>query len=321
MQTLRRTAPTRSGATPFGKFLAAAVLTAALCQEAVGQPGSGPLVLRVASSARMLGMANAGLASTDADALFYNPALLFNARGMAVSLQRFGSSATAGSLANAVTLGSMNVGIGVQVLNWSASPRSYRELMRLGTTQLSDSGGMEASSIAVTLGIARTFKGRRVAVSAKYAEDRFPNAHDGTLAFDAGIMGPSFGPGTFSMVLRNLGQGLRIGGEEGRLPTQLGLGWGGSYNNFERFDTGYQTQLTVDRDGFVRPAGGMEVGYVPIEGVAFIARAGLRLPREPDEPLATGGLGVTVDRFSLDYAIEPFRGGRPVSHRIGFRIK
>ncbi len=293
----------------------------AASRAVVAQPGAGPLVLRVASSARMLGMANAGLASNDADALFYNPALLFNARGMAVSVQRFGSAATAGALANTVTLGSMNIGIGAQVLNWSASPKTYRELMRQGATQLADSGGAPASSVAVTLGIARAFKGKRVAVSAKYVEDRFPTAHDGTLAFDVGMMGPSFGPGTFSFVLRNLGRGLRIGGEDARLPTQLGVGWGGSYNNFEKFDTGYQTQLTVDRDGFVRPAGGAEIGYVPIEGVAFLARAGLRLPREPDEPLATGGLGVTVDRFSLDYSIEPFRGGRPVSHRIGLRIK
>jgi hypothetical protein len=269
----------------------------------------------------MLGMANAGLASTDADALFYNPALLFNARGMAVSMQRFGSFATAGALANVVVVGTMNIGVGAQVLNWSASPLSYRELMRHGTAQLSDSGGLAASSVAVTLGIARSFKGKRIAVSAKYAEDRFPAARDGTLAFDAGVMGPSLWLGQFSFVLRNLGRGLRIGGEEARLPTQLAVGWGGTYNNFEKFDTGYQTQLTVDRDGFVTPAGGFELGYVPIEGVSFTARAGLRLPRESDAAPVTGGLGVTVDRISLDYAIEPFRDGHPVSHRLGLRIK
>jgi hypothetical protein len=285
------------------------------------QPGAGPLVLRVASSARLLGMANAGLAGNDADALFYNPALLFNARGMAVSMQRFGSSATAGSLANIVTVGSMNIGVGAQVLNWSASPLSYRELMRLGTTQLSDSGGIPASSVAVTLGIARTFRGKRVALSAKYAEDRLPSAHDGTVAFDAGVMGPSLWLGTFSLVVRNVGPGLRLGGEKGQLPTQLGIGWGGNYNNFTTYDVGYQTQLTVDRDGFVRPAAGMEVGYVPIEGVSFTARAGLRYPRENDESFATGGLGITFDRFSLDYALEPFRGGHSASHRIGLRIK
>ncbi|MEO7996765.1 MAG: hypothetical protein ABI852_04930, partial [Gemmatimonadaceae bacterium] len=79
--------------------------------------------------------------------------------------------------------------------------------------------------------------------------------------------------------------------------------------------------LTVDRDGFVRPAAGGEIAYVPVDGVSFVARAGLRLPRETDESPATGGVGITLDRFSLDYAIEPFLNGRSVSHRLGIRIK
>jgi hypothetical protein len=93
------------------------------------------------------------------------------------------------------------------------------------------------------------------------------------------------------------------------------------YSRFEHYDFGMQTQLTVERGGFVRPAAGGELGYVPIEGVSFVVRGGLRLPREKDELFATGGLGITVDRISLDYAVEPFRGGRPVSHRLGLRIK
>ncbi|MEO7358890.1 MAG: hypothetical protein ABI120_01085, partial [Gemmatimonadaceae bacterium] len=135
-----------------------------------------------------------------------------------------------------------------------------------------------------------------------------------------GMIGPSIGRGNLTFVVQNIGQGLRIGGAEGKLPTRAGAGWGGA-RGFELFDVGYQTQLTVDRDGFVRPAGGVELSYVPIEGVALVARTGLRLPRETDEPLATGGFGITVDRFSLDYAFEPIRGGRPVSHRVGIRIK
>ena len=284
------------------------------------QADAGPMVLRVPASARALSMANVALVSNDADALFYNPALLFNARGMAVSMQRYGSFGTAGALANVTTIGSMNVGVGVQLLDWSALPLSYREVTRLGATALSDSGGVPATSIAATLGIARNIRGHRIGVSAKYVADRFGAADDGTIAFDVGMLGPSFGPGNLTFVAQNIGQGLRIGGAEGKLPTRFGAGWGGA-RGFELFDVGYQTQLTVDRDGFVRPAGGVELSYVPIEGVALVARTGLRLPRETDEPLATGGFGITVDRLSLDYAFEPIRGGRPVSHRLGIRIK
>lgn len=298
----------------------ASLLIAGNVATVQAQADAGPMALRVPASARALSMGNVGLVSNDADALFYNPALLFNARGMAVSMQRYGSFGTAGALANVMTAGSLNIGVGVQVLDWSAQPLSYRELTRLGATALGDSGGVPASSVAATLGIAKSIRGHRVGVSAKYVADRFGATDDGTVAFDVGMMGPSFGPGNLTFVVQNIGQGLRIGGAEGKLPTRAGAGWGGS-NGFEKFDVGFQTQLTVDRDGFVRPAGGVEVAYVPIDGVSFVARTGLRMPREADESPATGGVGITLDRFSLDYAIEPFLGGRSVSHRVGIRIK
>lgn len=298
----------------------ASLLLAGSAAAAHAQADTGPLVLRVPASARALSLGDVGLVSNDADALFYNPALLFNARGMAVSMQRYGSFGTAGALANVTSVGSLNIGVGVQILDWSALPLSYREITRLGATVLSDSGGVPATSLAATLGVARVIRGHRIGVSAKYVTDRFGATDDGTVAFDVGMMGPSFGPGNLTFVVQNIGQGLRIGGAEGKLPTRAGAGWGGS-RGFEEFDVGYQTQLTVDRDGFVRPAGGVEVAYVPIEGVSFVARTGLRLPRETNESLATGGLGITLDRFSLDYAIEPFRGGHAVSHRLGIRIK
>src|SRR4051812_23573324 len=99
---------------------------------AQAQADAGPMVLRIPASTRALGMANAGLGITDADALFYNPALLFGARGMAVSVQRYGRFGTSGTLANVVTVGSMNIGVGAQVLDWSALPLSYHEVTRLG---------------------------------------------------------------------------------------------------------------------------------------------------------------------------------------------
>jgi hypothetical protein len=35
----------------------------------------------------------------------------------------------------------------------------------------------------------------------------------------------------------------------------------------------------------------------------------------------TAGLGIVIDRISLDYAAEPLRGGRAISHRVGLRIR
>jgi hypothetical protein len=286
------------------------------------QSGEGPLVLRLPSSARIAAMANAGLASNDGDAILYNPGMLSVARGAAVSVQRYGSNATAGSFGTVTTSGSLALGVAAQFLDWRApSDVSYVDAVRPGGSHLSDSGTVGASSSAFTVGVARTIRGLRLGAAVKYAEERFGAAHDGTVAVDLGFT-RQVGPGAIGIAVQNLGAGVRFGGEQGTLPRRVGIGYGGGMIPFNEYlDLGAQMQLTVEGDWFVRPAGGVELGYVPIEGVALVFRTGVRLPRERDEPLVTGGVGVTVDRFSLDYAVEPFRGGRPVSHRVGLRLR
>ncbi len=309
-----------------GLSLALAMSTPAarLAAQASGDPSrpEAPLVLRLPSSARIAAMANAGIASNDGDAMLYNPAMLNGARGMAASVQRYGASGTAGAIGTVTQVGSLNLGVGAQFLDWSApSGTSWSDAVRPGATRLSDSGGVAASSSAFTIGVGRTIKGLRLGASVKYAEDRFGGAHDGTFAVDLGLVMP-FGPANFAVVAQNLGPSHDLGGPDGLLPRRIGVGFGGGlYPLFEHFDIGMQSQLTLEGNRFVRPSGGVEIGYVPIEGVSIVLRNGLRLPRERDESLVTGGLGLVVDRVSIDYAIEPFRGGRAASHRIGVRVK
>lgn len=267
-------------------------------------------------------MANAGLASNDGDALLYNPGMLNGARGMAVSVQRYGSRGSAGAIGTVTQVGSLNLGIGAQFADWSApASGTWASSAKAGAPALSDRGDIAASSSAFTVGVGRAIHGFRVGASVKYAEDRFGAAHDVTFAFDLGFTMP-VGPANLAVVAQNLGPGLDIGGVSGMLPRKIGVGFGGGlFSLFERFDLGAQMQLTLEGNSFVRPAGGVEIGYVPIEGVSIVFRNGFRLPRERDESLITGGLGLVVDRLSVDYALEPFRGGRPAAHRIGLRIK
>ena len=49
------------------------------------------------------------------------------------------------------------------------------------------------------------------------------------------------------------------------------------------------------------------------------ARAGVRRP-VPGEAPFTAGLGFTMDRLSIDYAVEALSGSR-AGHRIGLRIR
>jgi hypothetical protein len=306
----------------WARHLAFAILGGGLGMPLSAQPrAEGPLVLRLPVSARILAMGNAGVASTDADVVLINPGMLGQARGTAASLQRYGRFATGGALATVTTAGVMTVAVGVQFLDYAASSTRYDEAVRFGATHLSDSGSVGASSSAFTLGIARTLFGWRVGGSVKYAEDRLGASHDGTVAFDVGVNKP-MGPAALALVVQNLGAGPRLGGVRGPLPTRIGLGYGGGgFSLSEHFDLAAQMAVTVEGKGFVRPAGGAELAWVPIEGVQVALRQGFRLPRERDEPLVTAGAGLTVDRFSVDYALEPMRGGRPVSHRLGVRIR
>ena len=267
-------------------------------------------------------MVNAGIASSDGDAFLYNPGMLSSARGTAASIQRYGANGTSGAIASVTQAGSMSLGVAAQFVDWRARDgRSYADAVRNAPAHLSDTGAVAASSSAFTIGFARVIKGRRLGANVKYADDRFGSSHDGTVAFDLGFSMP-LGPATLAVVAQNLGAGLSIGGSDGPLPRRVGVGYGsGLMSLFEHWDIGAQMQLTLENDWFVRPAGGLEFGYVPIEGVSLIVRSGLRLPRERDESLATGGLGIVIDRVSIDYAAEPFRGGRPMAHRIGIRIR
>lgn len=307
---------------PHTIFAFVLALGASVPRTALAQPvGEGPLVLRLPSSVRALGMANVGITSTDGDAMFYNPGMLSSSRGAAISLQRYDSFGTTGAMGTTTTLGSLTIGIGAQFVDYVAAAGStYADAVFAGGTHLSDSGTVAASSTAFTFGIARTIKGFRLGTNLKYAEDRFGAAHDGTLAIDIGMQRP-LGPGTLGVVVQNLGAGPRLGGVEGTLPRRIGVGFGGYRSVAGHWDVGAQMALTLEGDLFVRPAGGAEIAYVPIDGVAITLRQGFRLPRERDESLVTAGLGVSVDRIAIDYAMEPMRGGRPISHRVGLRVR
>lgn len=286
----------------------------------------GPLVLRLPASPRLLGMANAGAASNDADVLFYNPSMLLSARGMTASMQSYGSRATAGSIANVATTGSTTVAVGTRLLRWESDGRSYGDVLRHGATHLSDiptgDDRVEAASSEVTLGLARTVKKLRLGLAVKYAEDRLGSRAAGFVAFDLGFS-HQVGSTVLSVIAQNLGAGPRMDDVRAASPRRIGVGWGGGPTpRWEHWDLGMQTEITVEGDDwFVRPAGGVELGYVPVDGVSFLIRSGLRMPRERDESLVTAGMGITLDRLSIDYAMEPIRGGRPVSHRIGVRFK
>ncbi len=314
------TNPIRKAAAPTVLVAALAVLCAA--PPLLAQPANeGPLVLRLPASARALSLGNVGVVSTDGDALFYNPGMLAQSRGSALSAQRYGDNAIAGAMATTTVSGSYTLGFGVQFVRYaSMAGASYDDIVLPGATHLSDSGTVASTSTAITLGVAKTIKGFRLGASAKYVEDNIGLSHDGTLALDIGMNRP-LGPGTLGFAVQNLGAGPRLNGIDGTLPRRITLGFGAYRAVTESWDLGAQGAVALEGDLFVRPAAGVEAAYVPIEGVAFTIRQGFRLPRETDESPFTAGFGLTVDRLSVDYAIEPMQAGRAAVHRLGLRVR
>lgn len=286
-----------------GAALAPALVGAQSANQPGGSAGSS-VALSMPSGARALGLGNAGLMLPDPDAVFRNPGMLVTARGVSASVQRYGDSrlsGTATSVASVTTVGAFSVALGIQAARFSSST---------------------VAGNAFSAGVARNWKGYRLGAVVKYAEDRAGASSDGSAAVDFGAA-RSLGPSVLSLSVQNIGSSLTISGESVELPRQLAAGWSmGPRPVAANWDLGAVAQLGVEGDDwFVRPAGGVEVAYVPIEGVAITARGGVRRPRGSVESAVTGGLSFALDWLTIDYALEPMRDGVPSSHRIGIRVR
>jgi hypothetical protein len=102
------------------------------------------------------------------------------------------------------------------------------------------------------------------------------------------------------------------------LPTRLTFGGTGG-QQAGPFDLVATADISALRGGFIAPAGGAELGYSWLDGYDIALRAGARRPAAGEGAL-TGGAGLTMDRLSIDYALEVLAGSR-IAHRIGLRIR
>lgn len=279
-----------------------------------------PVSLRLPASSVAQALGNIGIVSRDADVLYYNPGMLTQAAGVAASAQRIGSATTAGAVASVQQLGGYAVGVGARFVDWSSPSDDYGIALSGGTGVFGMSGSTRASSLALTGGVARTLGPVRVGVTATYLREQFAELTDETALLDVGAA-VTLGPGMLGFSLQQLGGPVTFANTETDEPWRVTLGYGTRTFPIATFvDIAGVWQASVDTDGEIRPAGGMEVFYVPIEGLSFVARAGARRPLDAGESVVTAGLGVSLDRVSLDYALDPSREG-PVAHRIGIRIR
>jgi len=302
--------------------------TAAVAQR--GEPYT-PIVLLLPAGARTLATGNVGVAGRDDDVLFFNPAQLAVARGFSASGERYSPTASGGSLSAVTRFSKGGIGIGMRMADYRVA---HGELPVDRETML-DAGGNPATSIEASVGLAEVYKGVRGGIAAKYVEDDAGDVRVSRAAFDVGVSKDLMRFYTVGLAVQNLATDIAVpcsetrrcgvtpGGPAGGttslfLPLRTTLGVAGA-KPVGALDVAGTAAVSLLRGTFVVPAGGAEVGYSWLDGYSVAVRAGGRRPL-PGERAVTAGAGLTMDRLSIDYALETLSGGR-IGHRIGLRVR
>ncbi len=282
----------------------------------------GPITSKLPVNARIAAMGSAAIASSDGDAVLFNPAMLQSARGTSISFHTFGGGSIGGSYGTIQQLSSFTVGFGVQHLQWKSDSSTYGSALSSFVPSISDSSLATATGTSFILGVSKTFKGFRLGVSARHTNEHFADESKNIVSFDAAVARP-ISRGILTAVAHNIGNNFNVGNDTVHVARKAGIAFGFPILPMrEHFDIGMLVQLAAEgSDWFVRPAMGAEIGYVPIEGVAIVARAGVRRTRFHNEYPVTGGTGVNIDRYSVDYTFEPSREATGGIHRIGIRFR
>jgi hypothetical protein len=301
----------------------------------VAQTGNlySPIVLLLPAGARSLATGNVGVASRDDDVLFFNPAQLAIARGFSASGERYSPTASGGSMSAVTRFNNGGIGIGVQMVDYDL-PIGLFPADR--GTMLGP--GQPATSLEASVGVAQVVKGVRVGGAAKYVEDNDGTTRVSRAAFDVGLSKDVFRFYTVALAVQNMGASTTIpcstathcipaSGLPGSVPleftsanlpirTTLGVAGGRGVGEFDLAGT---AAVSLLRTNFVVPAGGAEIGYSWLDGYSLALRAGARRPL-PGERALTAGAGFTMDRLSIDYALEALSGSR-IGHRLGLRVR
>jgi hypothetical protein len=265
---------------------------------------------------RAAALADIGAATALPEALFYNPALAGSAAAVAGSAHFFGDDSILTTLVTGVSTAAASVGAGVQLLRANLGPDPLAD--PIPGRPLPDE---YALTTVTTVGAAIRFKGIRWGAAAKFVQLVERSEKEDGLAFDIGAQ-RQIGVFATGLSVQNLGSDLDVRQDELELPTRVTLAAESQLRPVGAFiDLGAAAALAVDRDGEILPALAGQVLYTPLDGWTFTARAGVRRPAPAsNQRPVTGGLGITLDRLTIDYAVEGVKNGDAV-HRIGVRLR
>lgn len=268
----------------------------------------GPTVLAQPAGPRTLAMGGVGVAGRDDEVLFFNPAQLVVANGFSASGERYSPDASGSAMSAVTRFNGGGVALGMRTNNFNAPL----------TTVSGTPGAFTATSLEGSVGFAQVVKSVRIGGALKYAEEDFGSSRVEGGLVDLGVARQMFGSYTVGAVVQNLGRDMTDGPTTVRVPTTgtIGVSRGGPVGEFDLLGT---AAVSWRRGNVVSPAGGLEVSYSWLNGYNIAIRAGGRRPL-PGEKALTAGAGFTMDRLSIDYAVEAFSGSQ-LGHRIGLRVR
>ncbi len=282
--------------------------------SAAAQAGGVPKVLELPASTRAMALGDAFMMDAgSSDALFYHPALVADASGFGLDLQRWGGPSTSAAASAAVSWLGGGVAVGLQTLQYGLPADTP---VPSGQDHLFPEGSAQASERVATVGYGRRLFGLTFGVAAKLAEQRVSAERDAVALVDLGAAA-ELGPVTVGLSLRDWGSrpSVELGGAS---PTRLVIGAGAYGHPVGPLDVGFASSLTHNSHRTV-VATGMEVGYWPVRGRTFVGRVGLQSVPEGEGSPVSVGLAFWGDDLVLEWAYRDFAGAG--THRFGVRFQ
>jgi hypothetical protein len=282
--------------------------------SAAGQAAGLPRVLSLPASTRAMALGDAYMMNAGhADVLFYHPALVTEALGFGLDLQRWSGESAAATVSAAMRWLGGGIAIGLQTLQYGLPSGAN---ISPGQDHLFLAGSVQASERVATVAYGRELFGVSFGIAGKLAEERVGPARDAVALADLGAA-TEVGPVTVGLTLRDWGDEPLVG-PGGANPTRLVLGAGAYGQQVGPLDVGLAGSLSHSDEQTVASAG-LEVGYWPISGRTFVGRVGLQQVPEGEGSPFSFGLAFWGDDLVLEWAYRNY--GQAGTHRFGLRFQ
>jgi hypothetical protein len=296
--------------TAYGLAGALAVL-AVVPSRAAGTAGA--QFLKVAASARAVAMGSAtGATSQDVTATQGNPAGLADIEDL-----QFTASHNDGLVDTQHQFLAAALPFGKNALGVSITRMDFGEIERYSASDARD-GSFDAGSMAAGVTLARRVnEAVSVGATVKMVQEKIDGESASTFAGDLGVL---WNTGTWALgaALQHVGPAMKFVEEDTDLPTTARLS--AARRMFHDKMT-LALEASLPRDNDMTLHGGAEYALSPL----FAVRGGYTATPGNQTDLGglvglTGGVGVNLGRFSLDYGIQPF-GDLGISQRVSLTAR